>query len=141
MRPLKKMGIGFALALPLLAAHLASAQGHPCDRRDEGLALIGWVAGNSYDSYLWPQVRQYAGVTGHDYLSLASAGCSSGDQEAEAKASYRLHFRGGDGHDPSQAPRLSNAWQAGKLCLRQTLQGPAANALCLHLGRRNGRIR
>ncbi|MET4805530.1 hypothetical protein [Limibacillus sp. MBR-115] len=115
MRPLRKIWIGVALALPLLAAHLASAQGHPCDRRDEGLTLIGWVAGNSYDSYLWPQVRQYAGVTGHDYLSLASAGCSGGDQEAEAKASYRLYqkaFASGRADPFDQAESLSRLRQA-----------------------------
>lgn len=115
MRPLGKILIGVALAVPFVAGDPASAEGDPCNRRDEGLALIGWVAGNSYDSYLWPQVRQYAGVTGHDYLSLASAGCSGGDQESEAKASYRLYqkaFASGRADPFDQAESLSRLRQA-----------------------------
>lgn len=62
--------------------------------RDDGIDLVGWVAGNSYNHPIWPQLKPYVGRGGQYYdffVSLAPPGLSKDAQQAEALGNVRRY--------------------------------------------------
>jgi hypothetical protein len=62
--------------------------------RDQGIRMLGWVAGNSYAHPIWPQVKPYVGRGGQYYdflVGLSPPGLDRTMQEAEAFHNVRLY--------------------------------------------------
>ena len=63
-----------------------------CKLRDQAIQNIGWVAGNSYDHPIWPEMEQYVGRGGVYYDTYVSLKCGlHRDEATTALANVQLY--------------------------------------------------
>lgn len=63
------------------------------DLRNQGIKNIGWVAGNTEKTPLWPQVESYVGRGGSYYDALLRLKASNEDSDAAAMANVNLYTK------------------------------------------------
>jgi uncharacterized protein YraI len=59
--------------------------------RDDGIRLIGWVAGNARNHPIWPEVRGFVGEGGQYYTALVQIAAPGEDHAAAAYANVALY--------------------------------------------------
>lgn len=82
---------GAVLAIPI--GGKAVAQDDICSLRNDALADVGWVAGNSVDHYFWEQVLPYVGVNGIHTVELVAVTCG-GTQKGDAEDGFGIYRSG-----------------------------------------------